>query len=315
MMDFKNTLSLLPSLKKMVREKDPKYFRHTPVENQPITPETISIVMTCHNRSKQVYYTLTTISRSVHKSAQVIIVDDSDTDPIDVEILKTYPLYIDFIQIDRSNKFWKNPCINYNIGFEFIKGNVLIIQNGEVCHVGDVLHKLNEKGIEDNQYYVFDVMAARNFDMNEKIYEVEDLSTNVYANPWWTKWYQHHIHRNGSLHFLAALTTETFKRVEGFSYDYAFLSCYDDNDFLLKIRALGIQVVLILNETEKVGGIHLFHPVARDTTYVVPRAEQLFSKKVYYHTIHHRYLEVSEGKDLEELLHRFECLNQGRLLV
>jgi len=315
MLAVKNTLSRLPSLKKMVKEKDPKHFSHTSIENHPITPETISIVMTSHNRSKQVYYTLTTISRSIHKSIQVIIVDDSDIDPIDVEILKTYLFYIDFIQIDRSNKNWENPCINYNIGFEFIKGNVLIIQNGEVCHVGDVLHKLNEKGIEDNQYYVFDVAATRNFDVNEKLYEIDDLSTNIYTQPWWQAWYQHHTHGNRSLHFLVALTTETFKRVKGFSYDYAFLSWYDDDDFLFKIGTLGIQIVLIPNETEKVGGIHLFHVVASNTSAVVPHAYQLFQKKIHYHRIHHLYLEISEGKNLEDLTHRFECLNQCLLLA
>ena len=95
--------------------------------------------MTSSNRSKQVYYTLNTIQNSDYKNIQVIIVDDSDNDPILEINLRKYPFYIDLICIKKENRNWHNPCVNYNIGFEFIKGSKVIIQNSEVCHIGDVL--------------------------------------------------------------------------------------------------------------------------------------------------------------------------------
>jgi glycosyltransferase involved in cell wall biosynthesis len=106
--------------------------------NIPITAETISIVMTACNRSKQTYFTLQTIQNSSHKAIQIILVDDSDAEPITKEELEKYPFYIDFISIKMQNKKWVNPVVNYNIGFEYIRGSKVVIQNAEVCHVGDV---------------------------------------------------------------------------------------------------------------------------------------------------------------------------------
>jgi len=317
MYEVKRTLNFLPDLRDIVKRKDPKYFNHTTIDNQEITPDTISIVMTSHNRSRQVYYTLKTISNSSHKNVQVILVDDSTVDPVDVHTLRKYPFYIDFIQINRDNKYWKNPCVNYNIGFEYIKGDIVVIQNGEVCHVGDVLNKLKTgDGIQDDQYYVFDVTGCKNYDVNEKIYKIDRLSTDIYAQQsLWQVWYQHHRAANRSLHFLVALTANTFRRVEGFSYDYSFVSWYDDDDFLLKIKTLGIAIVLIPNETEKVGGIHLFHTGASNTSGAVTRGKELFGKKVNYHNAHKIYLEISEGPNIDDLNYRFECLYHNRPIV
>ena len=81
--------------------------------------------------------------------------DDSDVDPIIKEELEKYSFYIDFISIKRQNKNWINPCVNYNIGFEFIKGSKVIIQNSEVCHIGDVLIFI-DNNLKQNEYLVFD---------------------------------------------------------------------------------------------------------------------------------------------------------------
>ena len=128
MNELKKNLHNLDRLRKFVILKDSTYFKHTLIENLSISNDTISIVMTSHNRSKQVYFTLKTISMSSFKNVQIILVDDSDSDKVDVEKLKEIPYYIDFIEIDRGKKFWHNPVVNYNIGFEYIKGSKIIIQ-------------------------------------------------------------------------------------------------------------------------------------------------------------------------------------------
>ena len=63
-------------LKKKVEEKDAYLSDHVEIPNIPINAETISIVMTACNRSRQTYFTLQTIQNSSHKAIQVIIVDD-----------------------------------------------------------------------------------------------------------------------------------------------------------------------------------------------------------------------------------------------
>ena len=70
-----------------IREKvesfDSSLFTHYNIPNIPIYDDTISIVMTSSNRSKQVYYTLKTIEKCSFKNIHLIIVDDSNiTDSI-----------------------------------------------------------------------------------------------------------------------------------------------------------------------------------------------------------------------------------------
>ena len=166
--------------------------------------------MTSSNRSKQTYFTLSTLD-PLDCKLQVILVDDSTHDPIDLEKLKEFSFHIDFIQINRDVKNWFNPLVNYNIGFKFIKGSKVIIQNAEVCHIGSVLNFV--KNIIDDNYYVFDVNASSNFETNEKIYnhcgrlnELIDqspynhLTTEIYNQPLFYRWYQSESN-NRNLHF------------------------------------------------------------------------------------------------------------------
>ena len=258
------------------------YYTHNVIDNKEINKDTISIVMTSHNRSKQLYYTLKTIANSVFKNIQVIIVDDSDIDKISIDKLKEYPFYIDFIEINTNNKIWINPCVNYNLGFKYIKGSKIIIQNSEVCHVGDLLNYIS-LNVNDNSYYVFDVKVSNDFNTNELIYSNEVLTTdifleNLYNNSIYKGWYQHYMYRCNNYHFLTSITTKTFKKIKEFSYDYSFATDYDDNDFVLKIQSLDIQIHNIKNDIFNIGGIHLFH----NSSYVVRRKndnEQIFIKK------------------------------------
>jgi len=55
--------------------------------------------MTSSNRSKQTYFTLSNILRSSVKDIHIVLVDDSYRDPIDINILKTFSYYINFIRI------------------------------------------------------------------------------------------------------------------------------------------------------------------------------------------------------------------------
>jgi hypothetical protein len=249
------------NIKSKVENGDKSFYSHICIEKGTIDSNTISIVMTSSNRSKQTYCTLKTIANSINKNIHVVIVDDSDQDPINADVLKNYPFTIDFIKIDRATKCWHNPLVNYNIGFRFIKGGKVVIQNAEVCHIGDVLQFINNSVCEDNKYYVFDVKVSRDFDTNEQLY-VRNLSTiGIYNENLFHPvypWYQS-ASFNRKYHFLAALTKNTFDKIGGFSYDLTMGSCFDDDDFLLKIIARNIHVVNIFHNEYCVGGIHLFH--------------------------------------------------------
>jgi hypothetical protein len=232
-------------------------FHHYHIPNIPIYDDTISIVMTSSNRSKQTYFTLKTIERCSFKNVQLIIVDDSDIDPIEKEELKIYPFHIDFISIRKENKNWINPVVNYNIGFKFIKGSKVIIQNAEVCYIEDILGFVSNNVI-DNNHYIFDVKSTSSFENNEIIYNIDKLTTDIYNDDICEIWYQGR-ERICNYHFLTALTRNTFELIKNFSYDYTFGVDYDDNDFLLKIKSKNINIINLFNDIYNLGGIHLYH--------------------------------------------------------
>jgi hypothetical protein len=316
MEELKDNLHYLRFIKDIVLNKNPLFFKHQTINEKVITPKTISIVMTAHERSKQVYFTLYTINKCKFKDIQVILVDDSKNDTIDVELLKSFRIHIDFITVNKDNKFWTNPCINYNLGFQFIKGGKVVIQNSEVCYVGDVLQYVNDN-INDINYYVFDVRGIKDYKKNEEIYIIKDLDIDIYNKDVFDPndfkgWYQHSIHKNSYYHYLTALTTNTFNRLKGFSFDYTFGRAYDDDDFVIKIKANNINFINVKSELEHIGGIHLYHTynpnIADRINYIKEMNNDLFYKKKRYFERNNTYLELSDCNDFIELQGKYNEL-------
>jgi UDP-N-acetylglucosamine 2-epimerase (non-hydrolysing) len=280
-------------IKALVKTKT--YYDH--FELNSLGAPSISIVMTACNRSKQTYYTLNTFMESSVKDIQVVLVDDSDIDPIELQKLKIYPFNIDFIRIKKGMKNWLNPCVNYNIGFQFIQGAKVVIQNAEVSHVGDVFAYI-EQHVDNSQYYVFDVKASFNYTTNERIYESSKHTIGIYEQFLWLEWYQSASipERNNKYHFLTAMDISVFKKIGGFSYDYALGSCFDDNDLLLKITTQHIPIVTVDCAIANCGGIHLYHVLAGEGwAKNQPSNEELFLKKRDYFEQTGKYIEISEG--------------------
>ncbi len=271
------------------------FYRHVRIQKQPLTSETVSIVMTSSNRSKQTYYTLNTIARDTYGDVQVILVDDSISDPINPEMLKNYPFTIDFIRILPDKKIWGNPCVNYNIGFQFIEGGKVIIQNAEVCHVGNVIDYVHTN-VNDNTYTVFDVKTTEGFQYNDIVYSKPSITTDIYSDKLIfsaESWYQSVIYRNARFHFLAAATRGTFNKIGGFSYDYAIGNAYDDNDLILKIDSLGIHTNSVQHTDVKCGGIHLYHTQA-DISWGarLPLNDLVFQEKKKHYETTGQYKEI-----------------------
>ena len=294
-------------VKREVETNESNIYTHHCISKNSIDDATITIVMTSSNRSKQTYYTLDTIQRSAYKNIQVVLVDDSSDDPIHIDKLDTYPFSIDFIGIHREKKFWHNPCVNYNIGFKFIKGGNIVIQNAEVCHVGDVLSYIQPLFCDDH-YFVFDVVASSNYESNDTIYTSDTTTTDIYKNTslFDVVWYQS-VTNNRKFHFMSALTRHTFEKTKGFSYDYALGRSYDDNDFLLRIISNQDKRIVCCHHTiSKCGGIHLFHVANSDVTGwdhgLDGREwnETLYKAKNMYVDKYKVYLEVSETAETFE---------------
>ena len=290
-------------LKQRVESLDSSLFSYDRYNDGNIIDEnTISIVMTSSNRSKQTFFTLSTIEKSKIKNIQVILVDDSDVDPININdfVENKFSFLIDLIKINRETKNWHNPVVNYNIAFEFIKGSKIVIQNAEVCHIGDVLHLVNESCDDNNNYYVFDVKSVSSYANNEIVYKNNTDTVDIYNLNLFDHWYQSESN-NRKYHFLCALHASTFSKIKEFSYDYTFGSNYDDDDFLLKIIAKNINIVNLFHQHHMVGGIHLYHGNSEQRSRTTESNEPLFRKKQTIYNNTGKYIDVTENiEDFEE---------------
>ena len=241
--------------KKMVDTLDKKYFNLTTLND--ISDPLLSIVMTTYERVTQTHFTVKTISTSAIKDKiQIIIVDDSKESSLDLNVLAEYGVCIYYIRI--MEKFWINPCVNYNLGFKFIKASKVIIQNGEVFHVGDVSNFVNQQ-LSDSRYLVFDVAAVKNMGCNDTMYKM-DINYQNFSQfqRLFERWYQSMTMRNFQYHFLTAISKCDLDLIGGFDYDLSFGGGYDDDQFIYKIRMSHIKIVNIPHNYQ-LFGIHQWH--------------------------------------------------------
>jgi hypothetical protein len=293
---------------------DNSLFIHYNIPNIPINDNTISIVMTSSNRSKQVYFTLKTIYKCSFKNIQVIIIDDSDIDPVNKKILNIFPFNIDFIVIKRENKNWNNPVVNYNIGFKFIKGSKVVIQNGEICYIGDILTWISTNTF-DNNYYVFDVKGVSSQENNQIIYNTENLTTEIYKKDIYLHWFQGKM-RCLNYHFLTCMTTKTFNKIKNFSYDYTFGFAYDDDDFVLKIKSNKINIINLFHDEYNFGGIHLWHSNSGNNLKNIESNQYIYKLKKKEYDLSGKYSDFLYIKDININLNKnINLLSLQNLLI
>ncbi len=148
----------------------------------------VSIVMTAHNRKPQLMFTLRTINNSVYKNVEIIAVDDSSNEEnrFDQEQYRTSDenalfnsLNIKVFRIESSQKSWINPCMAYNMGFKEATGDIIIIQNAEVCHIGDCI-KYVVDNLQKGDWLSLNCYGLGSFDQNkqlETVYNTNNLES------------------------------------------------------------------------------------------------------------------------------------------
>lgn len=204
---------------------------------------TISLVMTYYNRKPQLHNTLRSISRYGH-DVNIIIIDDESTDKEDITCFETDKISI----IRLENKTWINPCIPFNIGFSLVNTDIVIIQNAECLHIGDIVgHALANS--KDGTYLTYSAFYT-NKEISEKFNKSDApepvvapyLTTGQIGGGITNGWYNHALYRPEAYHFCAAITRNDLYRIGGFDERYAKGSAYDDNDLVLRIRKAGIAI-------------------------------------------------------------------------
>ena len=228
----------------------------------------ISIVMAYHNRINQLEKTLQSINQSSVKDIEIIVVDDfSDDANNPSSLLQFYkhlnPKLISMRDIDGEKKYM-NPCIPYNVGLRASSGDIVIIQNPECAHIGDVL-KFSQDNCNETSYFSFNCYSLNKND-TDVFQKTNTLPTfkESFTGYGESGWYNHHIYNPRGYHFCSALSRKNLIRLNGFDERYAYGHCFDDDEFAYRIKLLGLRFDFVFQPMV----IHQFHesvPQQRNT--------------------------------------------------
>lgn len=218
----------------------------------------ISIVMTFWNRKQQLLNTLKSIAKYNH-DIEIIIVDDASTNGEDISYLAN-----DYIKVAvLKDKTWINPCIGFNTGFSMATGDLIIIQNSECYHVGDILRHA-KKNVAPNRYVTYSALSV-NEEVTRQITEGADVKTLVAPFmersidvPDWdgNGWYNHSAFRPGAYHFCSAILRDDLYDLGGFDERYFDGLGFDDNELLARIHKKGMHISII----DYPFVVHQWHP-------------------------------------------------------
>lgn len=219
----------------------------------------ISIVMAYYNRRDLLIKTLESITTTQYKGAfEIIIVDDASNKENNIlDLAVRFPsLSLAITQIDKKDKWWVNPCVPNNIGFSKTSGDVIIIQNPECLHVGDII-SYTANNIELNKYisfgcYAIDIHKTQHISqikgentagILEIILPTEDVLLD--RSTTMNRWYQHSVYSPRCLNFCTAITKADLDELGGFDESYARGISYDDTEFIRRIHRKGMNIDMI----------------------------------------------------------------------
>lgn len=191
----------------------------------------IAIVATYYDRLPQLIKTIESLKQ--YDDFRFIIVDDGSPEPISI----TEP----FMEVIRlTDKRWFGSCIPYNIGFRRaleLNPDIVIIQNAETYHAGDILAHAREH-LTDENYIAYPCYSLSESD------SIPPKVLNDYANRYDgdSAWYNHTVYRATGYHFCAAITANNLRRINGFDERFKDGCDWDDNYLLYQVRTLGLRV-------------------------------------------------------------------------
>lgn len=193
----------------------------------------ISICMAYYNRRDQLAKTIESIKAS-NEEYEIILVDDG-SEPNQALIDIDSPGYRSISS--PKDKTWVNPCIAYNKAISHAKGDIIIIQNPECMHVGNVL-KYVKDNLKKYQYMAFSCLS---WDQSE--YNPNEIINYPAGGQCQKGWYHHPVYNNRPYHFCCALHKENLNKLKGFDERFKDGPCYDDDDLVRRVQKLGLQIV------------------------------------------------------------------------
>lgn len=227
----------------------------------------ISIVIAYYNRRALFIKTLESLTNTKYTNFEVIAIDDASKEDQRIDDLPQRFSFLKVFRIDPSKKWWCNPCVPNNIGFYKATGDVVVIQNPECFHLGDVLYDVSINWTR-NRYLVYGCYAlgksktsllagitSNDFvAINNTILPTNDISLD--KCPHEDRWYQHSKYSPRCFNFCTAIGKKDLDILGGFDEDYADGIGYDDTEFIFRVRRRGLDIRML--DTPFV--LHQWHP-------------------------------------------------------
>ena len=217
----------------------------------------LSIVIAYYNRKELFLRTLTSINSSKHVgSIEIVVVDDGSVEEERLEdIVGNYSFPINLIRVEPKDKWYTNPCIPFNKGFKAAKGDIVIIQNPECYHMGDVIdHALSNINDETYISYATYALSQKQTDsLGTEELKVTHQPSNGEGNE---GWYNHASINPRPYHFTSCITKRNLDKMGGFDEEYALGDGFDDDAFLMRIsKEMNLRVII----PETLGVLHQNH--------------------------------------------------------
>ena len=212
----------------------------------------ISIVTAYFNRKKLFYNTLLRFQTSAIKDFEVIAVDDGSNEDNRLEDLMDEFTFLKVIRLDPEKKWYINSCIPFNVGFSAAKGDIIIIQNPECIHYGDILQYV-QQNLKPNDYlsfgaYSLDKITTDNINKkNAASFEGLNIMflPKAISQDGESGWYNHSLYRPKGFHWCTALYKTDLDSLGGFDERFALGVAFDDNELLARIQKKGMNYKLI----------------------------------------------------------------------
>ncbi len=233
---------------------------------QAVSGKVVSVVVPTYRRPGQLRVCLEALAKqTLPGSWEVIVVDDGSSSDhiIQSHHLKRFSFSIKVIRVDPGSKTWINPVIPFNLGISHARGEWIILQNPEVCHVGDVCAYVAKA--DPRLYHVMRVWAMNK---NSSIKDYRGVIIGKHGNPyklaiarctpkrWKGRWYSTPKSPRRAYHFCVAIHRTALNRIGGFNPAMAKGIWYDDDEFLLRVR----RVARVVFVGAPVMGVHQWHP-------------------------------------------------------
>ena len=222
----------------------------------------VAVVMSYYERQFQLTKTLESLKSSYHRNFEVVVVDDGSKEDI-VHNITEYPLTV----LKTENKRWTNPEPAYNTGLYYamkLKPDIIIVQNAECYHVGDVISYAER--VTDETYISFGCFSLdkETTFKEHNIIELLQKHTNRANNDGELAWYNHPHYRPCSYDFCMAITANNMKKLNGYDERFSAGWAYGDNYLLARVKMLALRIEI----TESPLVVHQWHynqPVPPDS--------------------------------------------------